>query len=77
MFMDFRERQRETLMWEKNISWFHSLYPLNWDGTCNLSMCPEWGSNLQLLVHRMMFQPTEPPGQGIMDYAYVKFIYAE
>ena len=56
MFMDLRERgrerqtdkARETSMWEWNIDLLpYSHTCPNWDGTCNLGMCPDQGWNPQ------------------------------
>ena len=46
MFTDFRERgrERETLMWERNISQLPPIHTPTRNGTRNLGMCPdqEW-----------------------------------
>ena len=47
-----REREKETLMWERNIDQLTPVPALTRDQTHNL------------LVHGMMLQPTETPGQG-------------
>ena len=54
-----RDRQRQTSMWETStretdINWMPPTHARNW--THNL------------LLHRMMLQPTEPPGHGKLLY---------
>ena len=41
------ERERETLMWERNINQFPPMCTPTGYWTHNLGMCPEWDSNLQ------------------------------
>ena len=38
-------RERETLMWERNINELPPVYGPPWDGIHNLDMCPEWELN--------------------------------
>ena len=47
MFIDFREkgRERETLMWEKNINPLPPIRTPTGDWTCNLGMCPDQDSD--------------------------------
>ena len=54
-----RERERETVMWETNIDWLPSPRTLIREGTCNLSMCPDWELNLRPFIYRMLFQPSK------------------
>ena len=51
-------------MWERNINQLPPVCAPTGDWTYNLGMCPDWESNLQILVYGMMLQPAEPPGQG-------------
>ena len=58
MFIDFREgkrkeeqereRERERNIHVRNIHWFFPISAPAMDQTCNLDMCPDWHSNLQL-----------------------------
>ena len=41
------ERERETLMWDRNIDWLPSICTPNRDWTHNLGMCSDRGPNLQ------------------------------
>ena len=61
-----KERDRETMMWERNI---HLLPPIcfpTWGRTHNLGMqVPGPGIEpTAFLVYGMTLQPTEHPGQG-------------
>ena len=40
-----RDRNREILMWERNINWLPLLHTLTGDGICNLDMFPNQESN--------------------------------
>ena len=42
-----KEKERETLMWERNIDQLPPMRALTGDQTCNLGMCPDWELNLQ------------------------------
>ena len=46
MFIDFREREREseTLMWETNIDWLPPILTPTEDQTRNRGMCPDYRS---------------------------------
>ena len=41
------ERERETLMWERNIDWLPLVRSSNRDQTHNLCVCTDWKSKLQ------------------------------
>ena len=52
MFIDFRgrgwrERERDTSMWVRNIAWLPPICSPAGDRTCNLGMCPDQESTLQ------------------------------
>ena len=53
MFIDFREtewggaREREPVMWERNIDWLPPIRAPTRDWTWNLGMCPDQESNPQ------------------------------
>ena len=68
------ERKTETSLWERNIDQLPPVCTPTGDQTHNLGMCPDQGSDPQLLVHGMMLQPTEPPGQGKDQYLNNMFI---
>ena len=45
-----RKGEKGILMWERNILWLPPICAQTGNRTCNLSICPDWKSNLQLLV---------------------------
>ena len=59
-----REREGETLMWERNINWLSLIYPGTRDWTCNLGICPDQELNLWPFDAQDYTQPTEPYGWG-------------
>ena len=63
VFLNFREKDRDRKR-ERNIYQLPPIHPLTVDWTHNLGMCPDQELNPQFLVYRLMFQPTESPGQG-------------
>ena len=66
MFFDFRDQEERGGERETLISCF--LYvPQPGIKPKTIAMCPDQGSNPQQLVYRMMFQPTETPGQSILE----------
>ena len=70
-FMAFRElgRERETLMWERNIDWLPSVCTLTRAQNPSLGMCSDWDSNLQhFSVHDNA--PTEPHWPGLYKCFY-------
>ena len=48
-YWSYREdgREREILMWERNINWLPPIHALTGDRTHILGMCPDRESNLQ------------------------------
>ena len=69
MCVYFRERgrEREIKRYVENHLSVPYMPPTR-DGTCNLGMCPEWESNLQLFffMYRVILQATEPPAKAIL-----------
>ena len=65
------ERERETWKQERNIDRLPLLHTPMGDGTRNLGMCPDQGSDPQDLVYRTVLQPTEPPSQGLIYFLLV------
>ena len=64
LFFNWFEKQREILMWERNI---HLLPPVGTqtrDWTWNLGMCPHWNQTCNLLMYKRTLQPTEQPVQS-------------
>ena len=57
------ERERERRGRERNINFLLSISASMGDWTHNLGMYTDWGWSCNLLVHRTMLQPTEPPDQ--------------
>ena len=45
--MSERERERETLMRERNIDQFPPMCALTGDRTHSIDMCPDWELNMQ------------------------------
>ena len=56
-------RERETLMWERNISWLPPISTLLRDSTHNPAVCRTGNQTPNLLLYRMMCQQTEPDPQ--------------
>ena len=71
MLIDFREREREGGRGrerERNVAQLLPLYFLTRDGTSNLCMCPDWGSNRNLLVHRTQSKQLNHPARARKMY---------
>ena len=62
-----REGGRERLMWERIMYWLPPTHAPIRDWTHSLGMCPHWNGTRNVLLYRMMLQPTEPPGQGYIS----------
>ena len=81
LLLEIKEgREREALMWERNMDWLPPVSTLTEDQTCKPGMCPDLASNLQtctLSVYGTMLQPTEPhwPGQDVEIFTNQIFIY--
>ena len=65
-----RERERETSMWKRDIDQLPPIGTPTRGGTCNLGMCPDRNQTCNLLVYGKMLQPTDPPGQGMIQHFY-------
>ena len=70
-----RERELETSMWKRNINWLPSICALTRNWAHDLGICPDWESNLQLLVYGMTLQSTEPLNQGWQCYLLPYYIW--
>ena len=75
MFIDLErerkeERERERHQWERNINWLPPICTPTRYWPCNLGMRSDWDQIPNLLVYRMMFQPTEPHWPGILCFCY-------
>ena len=55
-----RKRGRETLMWERNISWLSIVHALTGSQSHNLDMCSDLESNLQPFTLQTNALSTEP-----------------
>ena len=51
----WREGERETLMWERQINWLPLICACTGNWTCNLSMCPTRKQTCSLLVYGTTF----------------------
>ena len=61
-----RERERETLVWERSIYWLSPIHAPTRDQTGNPGMCPHWELDPKPFGARMMLHPTEPPTRAFM-----------
>ena len=57
------ERERKSLMWERNIHWLLPKCALTGDRTWNWCMYPDQDQTHNFLVYWTMLQSTEPPGK--------------
>ena len=54
---------------ERNIDWLPPVCATTRDQTCSLGVCSGGNGTHSLSVCGTMFQPTEPPGQGLCSDA--------
>ena len=71
-FIDFREtgreKEREILMWDRNIDWLLPIHTPTGNWTCNLSMCPDWELNSHPFGVRDDTPTTEPHQPGLFGF---------
>ena len=59
------EKQKETLVWERNMDWLLPKHTTSRDRTRALGMCPDQESTHGGLVYWVTLPPTEHPGRGL------------